>query len=400
MTKTLIIGGGISGCTAAVELAQSNNSVTLVESKNRIGGNVLDYCCKATKDCSQCSVCIAFTQFNEFYSNKNINLITGASVTSVTQTGGVQTARIVRSHPVIDHKNCISCNACVSACPEKCITRDQKGNFTQYTIDFSRCRIHQGKECTLCADACPTKAVECGPENSEMEVRYDQVVIATGHEPFDPKKKPRYGYGQLKNVMTGKEAEELLASRRSLGDGAEDVAFVQCVGSRDPHIGRNYCSSICCAYALRLARVLKYNEPESNITIYYIDIQNFDKTFTHLHNELIASGIRFVRGLPFTIEETNNGKLKLFIEDWKNNKTVAFHDRVVLSVGLGPSSSASTLTEMFHLKQDEFGFLESDDKDVYVCGTCHEPMNISDSIAGARAVAYEIGKSVLAKGSV
>ena len=400
MTKTLIIGGGISGCTAALELAQSNNSVTLLESHNRIGGNVLDYCCKATKDCSQCSVCIAFTHFNEFYHNKSINLITGASVTSVAKTGGGKTARIVRSHPIIDHKNCISCNACVSACPEKCITKDQKGNFTQYAIDYSHCRIHQGKECTVCADVCPTKAVECGQKTSELEIGYDQVIIATGHDAFDPKHKPRYGYGQFKNVITGKEAEALLAHRRSLGDGGEDVAFVQCVGSRDPHIGRNYCSSICCAYALRIARVLKYNDPDSKITIYYIDIQNFDKTFTHLHNELIESGIRFVRGLPFTIEENGNGKLKLLIEDAKNNTTVAFHDRVVLSVGLAPSSSASNMAEIFNLKQDEFGFLQSDDKDVYICGTCHEPMNISDSIAGARAAAYEIGKRVLAKGSV
>jgi heterodisulfide reductase subunit A len=402
MSKYLILGSGISGCTAGLELARLGHEVQIIERENRFGGKVLDYCCKATDGCSRCGVCVATSELHEALHHPGVQLTVGAGLTEV-DTGARLSARVVRNNPAVDYKRCLACDACVSACPVGCITRLSKGELVQYAVDFERCLLHQGKSCSACADACPAGAISAGAAQSPLSFSPDRVLVATGHQSYEAARKVRFGYGRLEGVLTGEQAEEILTREMSLGSPSDRVAFIQCVGSRDPKEGRNYCSSVCCAYALRLARMLKYRSPESQITVYYIDLQSFDKNFTTLRNELHELGVRFVRGIPFRVERSAAGTLELLIDDPAGGAAGASTvevDRVVLSVGMEPDREAARVAELFGLERNEFGFFpgpnapSGDAKEkVFVCGTCREPQTISDAMASARAVALQMSSS-------
>jgi heterodisulfide reductase subunit A-like polyferredoxin len=315
-------------------------------------------------------------------------------------------ARLRQAQPAIDYSKCIGCDACLSACPRGLIRREARGELVQYRIDLEACLLRSGKSCRSCADACPAGAITADAPEATLRFSADAVLLATGHRSYPAQAKVRLGYGRLPGVMTGAEAELALASRRSLAVGPESVAFVQCVGSRDPKEGHNYCSAVCCAYALRLARMLKHHSPESEVTIYYIDIQNFDKAFTLLRQEMVDSGIRFVRGVPFRIERAAAGRLQAFVENPAGEQTVVEHDRIVLSVGLEPAvpqPNALDPVERLGLLRDEFGFLSREPgssrvspDSVYACGTCCEPQSIPDTMAAARAAAFEMHRDLSA----
>jgi len=397
MARFLVIGAGISGCAAALELAKQGNDVEIIEKAGKIGGKITGYSCKATDNCSRCGVCIAHIRFKESVQHENIHFTTGTSVKSLSQFDEKTKVTILRDNPDIDIKKCINCDACLDACPNQCITKYSRAGLSQYIIDYPGCLLHQEKECSACTDACLAGAIFSEEKQTESEILVDALLIATGHEPWDASKHLLYGWGRLHGVITGVEAEELLSSPNVIGrpEGfGGSTAFIQCVGN--PAIARNYCSNVCCAYALRIARVLKYRNPMAEITIYYIDIQNFDKTFTLLREELIESGIHFVRGLPFKIEQIENGRLQLLIEDIDHIKT-ADHDTVVLSVGLGPCENSESLADIFKLKTDEFGFYipESTSFDnIFVIGTCRTPQSIFESIAQAESEALKMLKTV------
>lgn len=393
MSKYLIVGGGVSGCTAAGELARLGHEATILERDARFGGKVLDYCCKATDSCSRCGVCVAVSQLHETASQKRVHISTASTIREVRWDGAVS-VRVTRRNPYIDPGLCIGCDACLKACPSECIQRQQKAELVQYVVDYADCRLQSGKECAACAKACPVQAITVGASESTLTLGADALLVATGHQPFDAARKIRLGYGRFPGVMTATEAEELLSRQESLGEPAGSVAFIQCVGSRDPKEGRNYCSAVCCAYALRLARMLKYRQPKTEISIYYIDLQNFDKTFTRLREELTASGIRFLRAIPFRVEQSSSGKLQLYIEDPDGGQSIVEHDRVVLSVGMEPASQAGELAEKLGLKRNEFGFFAAAaEGKLFVTGTCAQPLSIPDCMSSARATAAAMGAS-------
>jgi heterodisulfide reductase subunit A len=394
MKEYLVIGAGISGCTAALALAESGHKVHILERDSIAGGKVLDYCCKATDSCSRCGVCVAHTRIRDAVKHPNINVVSGFSLDTVSKTAKKVTVKGKRNNPWIDYKLCHMCNACVDACPENCISVYQRGELVQYRIDYSACRLHNGKQCDLCIKACDAKAISGETGDLHMTVKGERALVATGHTVFNPEEKPRYGYLRSEKIITGEEAESRLSSETGLGD-AQDIAFVQCVGSRDPVLGRNYCSAVCCSYALRLARVLKYRKPNLKVTIYYIDIQNFDKEYNHLRKEIEDLGVIFHRGVPFLVEEIVNGKLRFLIESDDDRESIVFHDMAVLSVGMGPNSEASAVGQLFGVEQDEFGFYFPDAKEegtgkIYSTGTCREPMSMPESMAAAEAVAFEM----------
>ncbi|MCK5850393.1 MAG: FAD-dependent oxidoreductase [Kiritimatiellae bacterium] len=329
MSRIIIIGSGISGCTAALELAELGHSITVLDTASEVGGKVMSYCCKATDECSRCGVCVAQTCITDAIAHKRINFFTNTSITSVKDTG-----KIIR------------------------ISTKRRNNMT-----------------TISGDA---------------------VIIATGHQTYDAAQKPGFGYDRFDGVITGEEAEHILSYQTYLKKPAEDVAFIQCVGSRDPQIGRNYCSAVCCSYATRIARTLKHRNPDGNVTVYYIDLQNFDKNFSHFRRKTTDEGVHLVRAIPFSIDRTAKGKLGLKIEEAGGGKGTAKHDVVVLSVGMGPAEDSSKIAELFGLKQNSFGFLNSELPNIMVTGTCAEPQSIPDCMASARSAAAKL-TSILPK---
>jgi heterodisulfide reductase subunit A-like polyferredoxin len=390
MRTYLIVGGGVSGATAAAALAAAGHRVQWIEAGNRLGGAVLEYGCKATDECSRCGVCVAHTQLQAALQHEQVQASVGAIIHSVSFQDHSVTATAVRHNPAIAYQDCLFCDQCVQACPEGCITKVQHGEFVQYAIEYKRCRLHQGQPCGLCAAACPTNAITAEAATTDLTLTADAALVATGHAAYDATAMLRLGYGRFDNVLTGLEAEAILDRQLALGESRRNIAFIQCVGSRNPQIGRNYCSGVCCAYALRLARVIKHRTPDVQVTIYYIDLQNIDKTFTLFRQSVEASGVQLVRGVPQAVERSTDGRLHLYIESEHGEETRAEHDLVVLSVGLGPQADAPRVAELFGLQQDQFGFFTSPQPGVFVSGTCQQPLNIPDSMAAARATALEM----------
>lgn len=394
MSRILIVGGGITGCRAAVGLADRGYRVDLVESSEGVGGKVLSYCCKATDECTRCGVCVGHTAVSEALVHPGVRILAHATLTDVRNTGRKITASVSRLLPAVEHHRCTACDACVAACPTHCISKYHRGGVAQYSIDHSRCLRSKGRTCAKCVTACPEDAVIGRKKSEDLTIRADAALVATGHAAYDATGKPALGYGRLAGVMTGEEAEQELSDHTFLGDPAADVAFVQCVGSRDPEIGRNYCSSVCCAYATRMAKALKAKNPEGRVTVYYIDLQNFDKAFSAFRQQTEEEGVEFVRSVPFAIEGMADGRLRARIENADGTRGTAEHDRIVLSVGMGPSDGAAAVSDLFAIERDEFGFFQSSPDNIWTAGTCARPRTIAESMADADATVAQIAASV------
>jgi heterodisulfide reductase subunit A2 len=397
MKRYLVIGAGVAGCTAAGELARLGHGVTVLESTGTAGGKVLSYACKATDTCSRCGVCLAHTRVAEALLHPRVAVLQGVTIEGVEEAAGRWIIRGVSSNPRIRHQDCTGCGKCVDACPVDALSLYSRGGLSFIAIDYSACLLHSGEKCTRCTEACPAGAIAGGAgPTRRFVITVDGVLVAAGHDTFSPVVKPRLGYGRIRGVMTGFEAEQVLRGQTWLPAGkdtsvpAQSVAFLQCVGSRDPSLERNFCSAVCCAYALRMARLVKSRNPSTDVSVYFIDIQNFDKVFTPLRTELEAMGIRFLRGVPSSVTQTAGGRLALSIEDSAGRPAAAVHDAVVLSTGIAPTVGTQRLADLFGLQRDDFGFLRSARPGVRVAGTCEEPRGIVESISSARAAALEM----------
>ena len=395
MKHALVVGAGVTGCSAALELARRGTSVTVLERSSRIGGKVLSYCCKATDSCSRCGVCIAHDTIAEAIRHPKIRFLPNATLEFVDGSGARVAVKAGVRGPRIDLRACIDCGTCLTACPVKAISRYSRAGLVQYAVDAAACRAAASGECDLCAKACPVEAIDAAKPSISVRVAADGVLVATGHENFDPAVKARLGYRRLPNVMTGFEAEQALAGKLDLGDGSgRSVAFIQCVGSRDPSLCRNFCSAVCCAYALRMARVLKTRNPQADVTVYYIDIQHFDKVQSAFRADVERSGVKLVRGIPSSVSPSG-GRLALAIDDPATGAITAVHDTVVLSAGMQSADGADEVAARFGLGRDAFGFFEPAAAGdaagrVKAAGTCVEPQDMFAAMASGRAAALEL----------
>ncbi len=370
--KVMVVGGGIAGLTAAWELSRQNVSVELVEKSCFLGGHSIGFTCKATEKCQQCGACSVEEMLANVVNEPLINVHLRTEVKDLQKSDGFR-ATLAKSD--------------TGPGPDEIIKGFSKNNDPLWVAGSNVSKL-------------PSGAVKIDEMGSDTELEVDAVIVATGFAPFDPTLKGTYGYGEWKNVITGLELEQILRENRKIlrpsdGKPPEKIAFIQCVGSRDKRLGNLWCSQVCCAYAMRMASVIKHDNPDTDITMFYIDIQNTGKEFPVFYQN-IKSWLKFVRAIPVDIYPLENDRLKLMqLAEGQDEPSMEEFDMVVLAVGITPGPDTGKMAELFNLAVNEDGFLDSNSASangIFVAGTAAGPGSIIDTMAGAGKTAYEAMK--------
>ena len=400
--NVLVVGAGISGVASALELANAGVNVYLIEREAVVGGHSASFCCKATDICSQCSACVVYDKIREAATHPQIKLLTNATIRKSSGELGNFHVEIIQQPGYVDEERCIGCGLCTELCPT-----DPKAIYPpfveatpfSYILDERLCLRSKGQRCDLCQKSCPTKAIEFKVRPKEQELSVGAIIVATGFDVFDARLKGSLGYGRYANVLTGLDLEQIFTREGYLrlptnGKEPKNIAFIQCVGSRDT--GHAYCSQVCCKYAMKLAGLIKYQNPDTRVTIFYIDLQTAGKGFAQFY-ERYKENIRFVRGVPVEILQTASDELEVRFEDISRGKVCRdTFDLVVLSVGISPGKGTWDLARILGINLADDGFFdksslrssnETNVDGIFVAGACQGPRDIPDSIAHGIAAA-------------
>lgn len=414
--RVLVIGGGIAGIQAALDLGDSGFQVYLVERKPSIGGKMAQL--SRTFPTEDCSACILSPKMADVPANPNVTLITNAEVTEVEGYVGNFEVKVHQKPRYVDVDNCVTCRMCETRCPVKVPNEFEEGldvrkaiyvpfDFAvpyKHIIDESVClRLTRGGEvCGFCQQDCPHDAVDFTQQPKTHEFTVDTIIVATGYEPFDAARKKAYGYGKYENVITGLQMERII-SRSAEGKPTKDIgkriAFIQCVGSRDEQVGNEYCSRICCMYGTKLSQLLKRADPSREVYVFYTDLRSFGKGFEEYYKRAQEVGVKFVRGRPAeAIEDPETKKVTLKVEDTlSRNVLAAEFDTVVLATGLEPGEGTLKIAKTLRLSRSSDGFLKEAHpkfkpvdtllEGIFVAGTAQGPKDIPDTVAQASAAA-------------
>ncbi len=410
----LVIGGGVAGIAAALDLADAGLHVYLVERRPTIGG----YMALLTDvfPTNDCSICVLGPKMSEVYNHPNITLYTYSEVLGVEGSVGNFTVSGVRRARYVDEKLCKGCiNECASACPVEVSSEydfgigKRKAIYVPYpqAVPLAACIDPKACiGCSRCAEACPADAVRLEQEAQDFKINVGAIIVATGWQPFDAARKEEYGFGRYRDVVTTLQMERMLNAsgptkgevvRPSTGEIAGSIAFLQCVGSRDATVGNCYCSRICCMASLKNAQLVKEKYPDTDITIYHMDIRACGEGYEEFYIRAQKLGINFVRSRVSSIEEVE-GRISLIFEDTQAGEIRrAEHDLAVLSVGLEPDSNAEVLGNLLGLSRRPDRFfeiahpkmrpVEAHIDGIFIAGCASGPKEIPISIAQGSAAA-------------
>ncbi|MGE5831788.1 MAG: FAD-dependent oxidoreductase [Methanomicrobiales archaeon] len=412
MAEVAVIGGGIAGIQAALDIANHGIRVHLIEREPSIGGHMAQL--DKTFPTNDCSLCILSPKMNEVSRHPLITLHTCTEVTSLRGEPGAYRLGLVTAPRFIDTEKCNGCGECVLICPVEVYNRFDAGVGVRKAIykphaqavpdlvikDADHCI-----ECGLCYDVCDLDAIRKEEKEQRSEIRVASIVIATGYTVFDARKKGGLGYLTVPDVITSLELERMInasgptggrVARLSTGKSPESVVFIQCVGSRDVSIGRPWCSCVCCMAAIKNAILLKEKNPGMEVTICHNDIRTYGKGYEEYFTRAERMGIRFLKGLPGEVWSDARGPV-LQVENTESREVEVMHpDLVVLSVGIGPGGGCD-LAGILDIPLEESGFVKPlDDKlgpiltgkgGIYLAGTATAPRDIPDSVAMGGAAA-------------
>jgi len=430
--KALIIGGGVAGIQAALDLADTGYKVYLVEREPSIGGMMARI--DKTFPTMDCSICILAPKMSDVGHHPNIELLTNSEVVDVKGYIGNFRVKVLKK-PRYVKEDCSACGECSKVCPMTAPNEFDAGlalrhaiytPFAQavpstYIIDMNLCLNKDGViVCDKCVKACERQAIDFTMKPETVELEVGTIIVATGADVFDPSALPQYGYSKYLNVITSLEFERLINAGGPSGGRLirpsdmkvpKRVAFIQCVGSRSNKTGRTYCSNVCCMNTIKDSLLIKEHWPETEIYVFYVDIRAYGKGFEDLYKRAKKEGVIFIRGLPAEIIEdkrTRNlwliGENTLLKEPYKMN-----FDMVILSVGLEPRKDSEVIQRLLTLSRTQDGFfMEAHPKlrpvdaatgGIFFAGCAEAPKDIKDSVTQASAAAARAG-ILMAKGKV
>jgi heterodisulfide reductase subunit A len=427
--NTLVVGGGIAGIQAALEIADAGYHVYLVDREPSIGGHMAQF--DKTFPTLDCSACILTPKMVQVGTHPNITLLTWADVTHVEGYTGNFQATIRQKPRYINTELCTGCGICQEKCPKKVIDDvyeaglgHRKAVYTPFpqavpkypVLDRENCTFFQKGTCKACEKFCPTGAIDFNQEEEFTQVDIGNIILATGYDLFDARRIPQYGYGRLANVFTNLEFERLCnaagptSGNIVLRDGVsspKSVAIIHCVGSRDKNYN-SYCSAICCMQSLKFAHLV-HERVGADVYNFYIDVRTPGKGYDEFYQRLLEEGTHFIRGRVAEVTDAargpgEEGKLIVQVEDTLVGKQRRIPvDMVILSAGLEPRSDAKEVARLFGISCSADGwYIERHPKldpvatmtdGVFIAGCVQGPKDIPASVAqGAAAAARVLGR--------
>jgi heterodisulfide reductase subunit A len=411
----MVIGGGISGIQASLDLATAGFKVYLVEKSPAIGGHMAQL--DKTFPTNDCSMCIESPKFIECHRHPNIEILTYTEVEKVEGEAGDFVVTLIKKPRYIEEDKCTGCGTCVEYCPvmvgdeynqNLSLNKAVHIYFSQAVplvtyIDPEKCSFHKEERCKICEGVCKNKAINLYQKPEKVEIGVGAIVLSPGFESFDPKLRGDYGYGRMQNVVTSLDFERILCAtgpyegeirRPSDGRHPHKIAWIQCVGSRQVIEGGNkYCSAVCCAYTQKQVILTKDHDADAECTIFHNDIRSFGKDFERFYQRAEnLPGIRFIRSyvsIGKEIPESKNVTVRYSTND-DGVKEEEF-DMVVLSVGLNPPTDAEELSNKFGVELGLQGFcktnpvnpMETSRPGVFISGAFQGPIDIPESVVTA-----------------
>ncbi|MHC4199753.1 MAG: FAD-dependent oxidoreductase, partial [Planctomycetota bacterium] len=410
----LVVGGGIGGIQASLDLADSGFKVYLLDRLPSIGGLMarLD----KTFPTNDCSMCIMAPKLVAAGRHSNVELVMNSDVLGMEGEPGSFRVKVGRRPLYVDAAKCTGCGVCAAHCPVEAMdaynaNMDRRGGIfvgyqqavpLVYNIDRDVCI-----GCGLCAEYCEAKAVVYDDEETTRELEVGSVVLAPGVDVFDSKLKPELGYGRFPNVVSCIEFERILSAsgpyrglvlRPSDGDEPHKVAFIQCVGSRDCRVDKEYCSAACCMYATKEAVIAKEHLKSLEPAIFYMDMRSYGKDFDkYIDRAKDEYGVRFIRSRVASVQEVANHDLEISYEDESGKLSRETFNMVVLSAGLSVPAQVGEMAKRLGIDLNEHGFAKTNEftpmqtsrPGVFVAGGFQGPKDIPETVTQCSAAAAE-----------
>jgi len=420
--RALVIGGGIAGMQASLDIADAGYEVVLVEREPSIGGHMIQL--SETFPTLDCSQCIMTPKMVEVSQHPNIRLMTYCEVEDVTGDVGQFDVRIRKKAAYVDREKCTGCGLCVEKCPTKVPSEfdlslgKRKVIYVPFpqavppkpVIDAENCRFLTSGKCGVCKKVCEVEAVDFEQTDTMIEERVGAIVVATGYDLYAKEKVAEYGYGRYPDVISGLEFERLNSAsgptsgeirRPSDGKVPKEVVFIQCVASRDQEKGVPYCSRICCMYTAKHAMLYKHKVPDGQAYVFYMDIRADGKGYEEfVQRGVEEDGTLYLRGRVSRVFQHGDKIVVWGVDTLAGKKTEIAADMVVLATAVVPAVGSRKLAKALDIVTDEYGFyteahlkahsVESGKPGVFLAGCGQSPKDIPDTVAQAGCAASKV----------